>query len=136
MKKSHILIIIVSAAVAAIMVSFFTSNVTSSNFTEAKARAGNDVKITGTFDKTKGLLYDAETDANLTVFNLIDNLGNSEQVHLHYSKGKPMGLDQSETVTLHGSYTDDGSFHAHDLQLKCPSKYNESQHVLASGNKE
>ncbi len=133
MKKTHIILIIVIAVVSAILVSTYTSSVDSTSFAAANEVQGKAVKIVGQFDKTKGIEYDAMKDANLTVFNVIDNKGKSERVQLNYSKGKPTGLEQSETVTIHGSYAADGSFHAHDIQMKCPSKYNENKHELAVG---
>ncbi len=131
MKKAHIILIIVIAAVSAILVSTYTSSVDSTNFAEAFQIQGKAVKIVGQFDKTKGLEYDAMKDANLTVFNVIDNDGKSERVYLNYSKGKPSGLEQSETVTIHGCYEPNGYFKANDIQMKCPSKYNENKHELA-----
>ncbi len=133
MKKSHIILIIVIAVVSAILVSTYTSSVDSTSFGAAKTVQGKNVKIVGKFDKTKGLEYDAAQNANLTIFNVVDSEGNSERVHLNYSKGKPMGLEQSETVTIHGSYAANGTFEANDIQMKCPSKYNENKHELAVG---
>jgi cytochrome c-type biogenesis protein CcmE len=134
MKKSHIIIIVLVAAVSAILVSTFTSAVDSVSFAEAKTKQGKQVKIVGTFDKTKGLEYDATADANLTKFYVVDSEGNSECVHLHDKQGKPMGLEQSENLTIEGKFETDGTFHASHLLMKCPSKYNEQKHSLASGN--
>ncbi len=132
MKKIHIIIIILIAAVSAILVSTYTSSVDSVSFTEAKMKEGKQVKVVGLFDKTKGIEYDANLDADLTKFYVIDKEGNTEQVLLHDKQGKPMGLEQSENVTLEGKYHADGTFHASHLLMKCPSKYNEQKHSLAS----
>lgn len=44
-------------------------------------------------------------------------------------KAKPTGLENSESIDLYGSMID-GDFHATEMLMKCPSKYNESNHVL------
>lgn len=131
MKKIHIVIIVVVAIVSAILVSTYTSSVDSVSFAQAKLSEGTQVKIVGTFDKTKEIEYDALKDANLTKFYVIDQDGRSECVYLHDKQGRPMGLAQSENVTIEGKYDVDGTFHASNLLMKCPSKYNDQKHSLA-----
>ncbi len=132
MKKSHIILIILIAAVAAIIVSTYTSARDSVTFADAREEVGKQVKIVGTFDKTKSIRYDAMTDANLTKFFVIDANGESVEVNLTDKQGKPMGLEQSENVTIEGKFGADGTFQASHLLMKCPSKYNEQKHSLAS----
>jgi cytochrome c-type biogenesis protein CcmE len=43
---------------------------------------------------------------------------------------QPQGLLQSESIVIDGSYKD-GAFHASDMLLKCPSKYNSENHLIA-----
>ena len=64
---------------------------------------------------------------NLTIFEMIDKKGNKNTVHLLDSK--PQGLEQSEDITLHGKM-DGEVFTATDMQMKCPSKYNENKHDI------
>jgi cytochrome c-type biogenesis protein CcmE len=90
------------------------------------------VKIVGSFDKTQSIQYDALTDADLTKFHVIDANGESVEVNLRDKQGKPMGLEQSENVTIEGKFSADGTFQASHLLMKCPSKYNEQKHSLAS----
>lgn len=134
MKKIHIIMIILIAAVSAILVSTYTSAVDSVSFAQAKSQVGKQVKVVGKFDKTKTVEYDALKDANLTRFYVIDSEGNSECVNLYDKQGKPMGLEQSENVTLEGKFEADGTFHATHLLMKCPSKYNEQKHSIAEKN--
>jgi len=134
MKKSHIVLILLIAVVSAILVSTYTSSVDSSTFAQAKAEPDKQFKITGTFDKTRGVKYDALADANLTVFNMIDQSGISHEVYLHDAQGKPMGLEQSESVTVEGKFDATGEFHASHLLMKCPSKYNDQKHSLTAEN--
>jgi cytochrome c-type biogenesis protein CcmE len=134
MKKSHIVLICLVAVVSAILVSTYTSSVDSSTFAQAKAEPGKSFKITGTFDKTRAVEYDALRDANLTVFHMVDATGKTHEVKLHDNQGKPMGLEQSESVTIEGKFDASGEFHAHHLLMKCPSKYNDQKHSLSAEN--
>jgi cytochrome c-type biogenesis protein CcmE len=135
MKKSHITIIIVSAVVAAILISTYTTAMDNTTFDVAREKAGKQVKITGILDKSKEVEYDALKDPNLTVFSIVDSKGNIERVYLHDKQGKPMGLEMSESVTVEGKYDEAGKFDASYMQMKCPSKYNESKHSLSSEKK-
>jgi cytochrome c-type biogenesis protein CcmE len=135
MKKSHIVLICLVAVVSAILVSTYTASVDSSTFAQAKAEPNKSFKITGTFDKTRAVEYDALRDANLTIFHVVDATGKSHEVHLHDDQGKPMGLEQSESVTIEGKFdAATGEFHAHHLLMKCPSKYNDQKHSLSAEN--
>jgi len=135
MKKSHITIIIVSAVIAAILISTYTTAMDNTTFDVAKEKLGKQVKITGVLDKSKEVEYDALKDPNLTVFSVIDAKGNCERVYLNDKQGKPMGLEMSESVTIEGKYDDSGKFSASYMQMKCPSKYNESKHSLSAEQK-
>jgi cytochrome c-type biogenesis protein CcmE len=75
--------------------------------------------------------YDAMANADLTIFYVTDKEGNTERVLLTDKKGKPMGLEQSESVTIEGKYDAEGNFQANHLLMKCPSKYNEQNHAIA-----
>ena len=63
MKKMHIVLIVLIAAVSAILVSTYTKAVDSVTFAEAAAKTDRQVKVVGTFDKTQSIEYDANTDA-------------------------------------------------------------------------
>jgi cytochrome c-type biogenesis protein CcmE len=131
MKKIHIVLIILVAIISAILVSTYTSAVDSTTFDVAHTKPGQQVKITGNFDKTKGVEYDQMKNADLTIFNVIDGKGNTEKVYLTDKGGKPLGLEMSESVTIEGKYAEDGTFQASHMLMKCPSKYNEQKHSLA-----
>lgn len=133
MKKMHVVLIVLIAVVSAILVSTYTKAVDSVNFTEAQMKFDKQVKVVGTFDKTFSVEYDANTDADLTKFYVLDAEGKSCSVHLRDKQGKPMGLEQSENVTLEGKMGTDGVFYASHLLMKCPSKYNDQKHSLAAG---
>jgi cytochrome c-type biogenesis protein CcmE len=116
MKKSHIVLLLDSVS-----------------FAEATLVKNEKVKVVGVLDKTKGIGYDAQTNPNLTTFHVIDQQGECREVQLTDKQGRPMGLEQSETVTLEGSMGDDQVFHANFMLMKCPSKYNEQKHSLSAG---
>jgi cytochrome c-type biogenesis protein CcmE len=132
MKKMHIVLIVLIAAVSAILVSTYTKAVDSVTFAEAAAKGDKQVKVVGTFDKTHSVEYDANTDADLTKFYVIDSEGKTCYVHLRDKQGKPMGLEMSENVTLEGKMGNDGVFYASHMLMKCPSKYNDQKHSLSS----
>ena len=60
------------------------------------------------------------------LFSMIDNKGVVKQVVLH--KSKPQDFEKSEQIVLIGKMKD-GNFHANDILMKCPSKYNEAKQV-------
>jgi cytochrome c-type biogenesis protein CcmE len=132
MKKMHIVLIVLIAAVSAILVSTYTKAVDSVTFAEAAAKGDKQVKVVGTFDKTHSVEYDANTDADLTKFYVIDSEGKTCYVHLRDKQGKPMGLEMSENVTLEGKMGNDGVFYASHMLMKCPSKYNDQKHSLSA----
>lgn len=130
MKKTHIIIILLVAVISAILVSTYTASVDSATFAQAK-ELGKQVKIVGSFDKTREVEYDAMKNADLTIFYVTDKDGYTERVYLTDKKGKPMGLEQSESVTIEGKYDEHGNFHANHLLMKCPSKYNGQNQAIA-----
>ena len=60
-------------------------------------------------------------------FSINDLEGRNCRVKL--AMPKPNDLDRSERVVLIGSMGQDGTFHAKDMLLKCPSKYNEENRI-------
>jgi cytochrome c-type biogenesis protein CcmE len=130
MKKSNIVLLVLIAAVSAILISSGVSFVSSTTFEGAVHNAGINVRITGVIDKSHKIEYDPIKDANLNTFFLVDSTGHSEKVFLHYEKGEVKGLEFSEKITLFGNYNESGEFHANDILMKCPSKYNDQKHPL------
>jgi cytochrome c-type biogenesis protein CcmE len=130
MKKTEIILILVLAIVASIIVMTFASSNENVTFAEAKEHVDERVKVIGTFDKTSGVQYNPLENPNRTVFYITDKAGEKQKIELIHKDGKPMGLEQSESVTLEGKWSHDNSFHADYVLMKCPSKYNEQQHSL------
>jgi cytochrome c-type biogenesis protein CcmE len=135
MKKSHIVLLLVVFAIAAVLIGAFTSSVDSVTFAEASTIKNEKVKVVGVLDKTKGIGYDPDTNPDLTTFHVIDSQGECREVRLTDKQGRPMGLEQSETVTLEGTMGEDQVFDANFMLMKCPSKYNEQKHSLSADAK-
>ncbi|MGB2424261.1 MAG: cytochrome c maturation protein CcmE, partial [Flavobacteriales bacterium] len=71
--------------------------------------------------------YDPQKNTSLTKFHLTDKSGAVREVWLE--KAKPTGLERSESVDLYGK-ADGEHFRATEMLMKCPSKYNEQNHLL------
>jgi cytochrome c-type biogenesis protein CcmE len=137
MKRNEIIIILIVAVVlVSIIAAYNASSSKSATFADAKHEVGVKFKIVGTFDKSKGVERNPEQDANLTIFSMVDESGTSERVMLHDDQGEPMGLKQSESVTIEGKYNETGEFHADFILMKCPSKYDQNKHGIGTGNAE
>jgi len=124
MKKTHILgIVIIAIAIGAILT---TLNNTSTYATFKEAAESNDQEfhIVGKFDKEKESNYDPKVDANIFTFYMIDNKGMECKVILH--KNKPQDFERSEQIVLIGKMQGN-EFHASDILMKCPSKYNDGK---------
>lgn len=63
-----------------------------------------------------------DIQSNMFVFQIKDELG--EVVEVIYDGAKPGNFDQATHVVCVGKY-ENGKFHAKDLLVKCPSKYQE-----------
>ena len=124
MKKVHILgIILIAVAIGAI---FTTLNNTSTyaDFTEAAKDPGSEFHVVGKLNKEKEAVYEPKVDANLFTFYMIDNKGVECKVILH--KNKPQDFERSEQIVLIGQMQGQ-EFHASDILMKCPSKYNDGK---------
>ena len=133
MKKSHIVSLILVAALVGTFIATFTSTSRSVGFIEAESMVGEECKVSGTLVREEPVVYDPETDPTLTVFLMEDKSGARRSVRL--LKAKPTGLENSESIDLYGTMKD-GEFHATEMLMKCPSKYNENNHVLLSENED
>jgi cytochrome c-type biogenesis protein CcmE len=127
MKKLHIIgIIIIALAIGVIFVSLKNTS-TYADFTEALANPGTEYHVVGKLDKSQPQIYDPKMNADEFSFTLTDNKGISRQVILH--KSKPQDFEKSEQIVLIGKMKGD-EFHANDILLKCPSKYNDGKAQL------
>ena len=124
MKKIHIVgIIIIAVAIGAI---FTTLNNTSTyaSFTEAANEPDSEFHVVGKLNKAKETIYEPKVDANIFTFYMLDNKGLERKVVLH--KNKPQDFERSEQIVLIGKMQGE-DFHASDILMKCPSKYNDGK---------
>lgn len=122
MKKTHILgIVIIAIAIGAIMSTIADSS-TYAGFGEAFANEGNEYHVVGKLNRDKTTEYEPAVNPDLFSFYMIDNNGAEKKVVLH--KSKPQDFERSEQIVLIGKASGE-EFHANDILMKCPSKYNE-----------
>ena len=124
MKKIHIIGIIIIAIAIGVIITTLTDSSTYASFTEASKEAGSEFHIVGRLNKQKETYYDAHVDVNLFTFYMIDNEGVEKKVMLH--KSKPQDFEKSEQIVLIGKIQNN-EFHAHEILMKCPSKYNDGK---------
>ena len=124
MKKIHILGIIMIAIAIGCIFATLNNTGTYAIFAEAANEPDSEFHVVGKLNKDKEALYDPKIDANVFTFYMIDNKEMECKVVLH--KNKPQDFERSEQIVLIGQMQGQ-EFHASDILMKCPSKYNESQ---------
>ena len=124
MKKLHVIgIVIIAIAIGVIFISLKNTS-TYADFSEAIANPEKEYHVVGKLDKTQPQLYDPKINSDQFMFSLIDNKGVSKQVVLH--KSRPQDFEKSEQIVLIGKM-EGNDFHANDILMKCPSKYNDGK---------
>ena len=121
MKKSHIIALVLIAVAIAAILSTLSDASTYASFSEAGSHPNKIYHVVGKLNKEKPTVYDPHTDANRFVFYLTDNQGAEAQVIL--AKSKPQDFEKSEQIVVIGKM-EGQTFHASDVLMKCPSKYN------------
>jgi cytochrome c-type biogenesis protein CcmE len=123
MKKLHIVALaVIAIAVGVIFVSLNQTS-TYADFSEAMAHPGTEFHVVGKLDKSMPQSYEPRINPDEFRFTMTDNKGSSRDVILH--KSKPQDFDKCEQIVLIGKMKE-GSFHANDILMKCPSKYSDS----------
>ncbi len=120
MKKIHIILLVLTAAAIAVLVSFLQTTTTYDTVAIAKAKPGKFVHLMAKWDKSEPMEYDAIKDPNYLAFTAVDTLG--EKVKVIYHSPKPENFELSERLVMKGKY-EDGTFVCQSIQTKCPSKY-------------
>lgn len=124
MKKIHIVGILVIAVAIGVIFTSMRNTTSYADFTEAIANPGKEYHVVGKLDKTKPQIYDPKINPDEFSFSMVDNKGVEKQVVLH--KNKPQDFERSEQIVLIGEMKGD-EFHANDILMKCPSKYNDGK---------
>jgi cytochrome c-type biogenesis protein CcmE len=127
MKKSYIIALaLIAIAIAAIM-SMVSDSSTYASFNTAIDHPNKEFHVVGKLNKEKPQDYKPEVNANLFSFYMTDNEGKECKVLLN--KTKPQDFDRSEQIVIIGKMAGE-EFHASDVLMKCPSKYNNPQEDL------
>lgn len=121
MKKIHILGIVLIAIALAAIVSTISNSSTYATFKTADQNEGSVYHVVGKLDTSKAQIYEPEVNANLFSFYLIDIDGTNKKVI--YNNTKPQDFEKAEQIVIVGKSVG-GEFHAADILMKCPSKYN------------
>jgi cytochrome c-type biogenesis protein CcmE len=124
MKKTHIILIVIIAVAIGAILTTLNNTSTYASFQEAKDSPDNEFHIVGKLDKEKETVYDPKVNANLFTFYMKDNKGMESKVVLH--KNKPQDFERSEQIVLIGKMQGN-EFHASEILMKCPSKYNDGK---------
>ena len=124
MKKLHVIgIVIIALAIGVIFVSLKDTS-TYADFSEAISNPDKEYHVVGKLDKSQPQIYEPKINADQFMFSMIDNKGLSKRVVLH--KSKPQDFEKSEQLVLIGKM-EGQEFHANDILMKCPSKYNDGK---------
>lgn len=124
MKKIHIVGIIVIAVAIGVILTSLKNTSTYADFTEAVANPDKEFHVVGKLQKMQPLIYDPKINPDEFIFTLIDNKGVEKRVVLH--KSKPQDFERSEQIVIIGKMHGE-EFHANDILMKCPSKYNDAK---------
>jgi cytochrome c-type biogenesis protein CcmE len=124
MKKTEIVLILLVAVIIGVIMSLTFNASTYITFADAEKQMGKEFTVIGELNKEKEIHF--EPRLNLLTFFAVDSLHKERKVYYHDSK--PQDFERSEKITMTGFSTDSG-FVARTILMKCPSKYNEQQHI-------
>jgi len=124
MKTIHIIAIVLIAVALAVIISTVSNSSTYAPFRVAIENEGSTFHVVGKVNLSKPFDYHPETNANLFGFYLVDMEGVEKKVF--YNGTKPQDFERSEQIVVIGKMSGD-EFHAGQLLMKCPSKYNGNQ---------
>lgn len=121
MKQSHIIAIVVIAVTIGFIISTVYNTSTYGNFTQAFTNSGDKYTVVGYINKEESIT----AQPNLLEFYMYDKDSVERRVLLNQSK--PQDFERAESIVITGKAKEDGTFYATDIQMKCPSKYNDKK---------
>jgi cytochrome c-type biogenesis protein CcmE len=124
MKKTHIIGLIAIAIAVAALISIAGDASTYTDFTAAIEKPNLTHQVVGHLSIEKEIVYNPELDANSFTFFMKDE--NGKEMKVLCQKEKPAEFERSEQIVLKGQMQGD-VFVAHDILLKCPSKYQDEK---------
>lgn len=120
MKKTHIILLLVMAAAVAVLISMSGDFSEYSNFGVAQSDANKNHQVVGYLSLDKAIIYEPTKNPNVFYFSMKD--ANGLEMKVACLKPKPQDFERSEQIVLTGKVEKD-VFVATQMQLKCPSKY-------------
>lgn len=121
MKKIHIIGIVVIALSIGTILTTLSDSSTYSDFNEAFSHPGREFHVIGKLNREKETMYNPTENPDLFQFYMTDTSMVEKKVVLH--KSKPQDFEKSEQIVIIGK-ADGADFHASEILMKCPSKYN------------
>ena len=118
MKLKHIIGVVIIVAFGYYAITSFDSSITPYVSIEEAIESGSTVQVKGL--RANSGKFDVEN--NVFTFTLEDE--NGKKIDVIYDGAKPGNFDQATEVVCQGQYKD-GKFHAKNILVKCPSKYQE-----------
>jgi cytochrome c-type biogenesis protein CcmE len=124
MKPAYIVaIVVLVGSLVATLVSFSGAIAQHVTVPQAIARPGQTVQVPGDIVKDS-VVYHA-TKGELQ-FDILDRVDHRSRLTVVYNQSKPENFDTAVSVEAIGEYQD-GVFRAHNLLVKCPSKYTDEK---------
>lgn len=132
MKKTHIIAIVLIAISLGAIVTTINDSSTYADFSEAFENAGEEFHVVGVHSNKSKTHYNPQEDANKFIFYMTDNNGIERKVILY--KSKPQDFERSEQIVIIGKAVGE-EFHANDILMKCPSKYDDGTPQLNTADR-
>lgn len=120
MKKMHIIGLVVIALAVGVLITMAGDFSAYTNFSAAMKQLDRNHQIVGHLVVDKPIEYNPKVDANSFSFYMKDEDGVEKKVVA--KSEKPQDFERSEQIVLTGKMEGD-VFVATEMQLKCPSKY-------------
>lgn len=120
MKIKHIIVLVaIGVGIAAILLGYGNAG-KKGTFSDAAKTPDTESRVVVTLAAGKPIIYDALKDPEKFTFYGVDKDGVQKEVVC--LKEKPYDFERSESIAVVGKFEGD-KFVAKDMQMKCPSKY-------------
>ena len=132
MKTSHIILLLFMAAAVAVLISMSGEFSEYASFQTAINAPDRNHQIVGHLNTAKPVEYHPEVDPNSFTFYMKDKDG--KEVKVICLRDKPQDFERTEQIVLTGRMKGE-DFVAENIQLKCPSKYQDEALKSDEGDK-
>lgn len=124
MKKTHIAIIVILAvSIGALLLVIMGGGDEYANFTTSSKNPDVEYHVVGKYDREKPTEYNPAINTDEFTFYMIDNDSAKVEKKVVLHKSKPQDFERAEQIVIIGKMQGN-EFHAKDILMKCPSKYN------------